>query len=303
MNNRNSKIGILIIALVVIGVASCDDADTLVDLTAPVIEVRDPEYGKLLPAGDFILFEAGFIDDVELATYNIEIHDNFSGHGHGRIAKANDDPTLLKWAFKESFLIPEGLRLFEAILEDDILIPGNAMAGPYHFIIQAIDKAGNSTSFQDNSAVELEIMITNESQPVVRITNLVNGELEIEKDKLFMVEGDISDPTVGEYAGISSLDVVLAEEDEHGVDHDHGGRVASESLMDVLFEEADLENFMIDEKIILEDVFSEIDFKLADPEFQELMDEEVDHLVLKMTVKDEQGNITVSRTDVHIHIE
>ena len=165
MKNSRSKTGFLIIALIFIGIVSCDDADSLVDLTAPVIEVRNPEYGKLLPAGEFIAFEAGFIDDVELATYNIEIHENFGGHGHGRIAMVNNDPALIKWSFKESFIIPDGLRLFEEVLEDHILIPNNAIAGPYHFIVQAIDKAGNSTSFQNNSAVELEILITNDSQP------------------------------------------------------------------------------------------------------------------------------------------
>lgn len=72
-----------------------------------------------------------------------------------------------------------------------VAIPSETMAGPYHFIVQAIDTEGNSTSFQDGSAIELEIYITNDSQPVVYITNLEGDELEIEAGKIFMVEREV----------------------------------------------------------------------------------------------------------------
>jgi len=282
---------------------ACDSDNDIVDTTAPTIEVKDPAMGEYFDANDYAHFEATFVDDLELATYNIEIHDNFGGHSHGRIAATNDDPSLIKWSYKESFLIPEGLTLFQAELEDEIEIPANVMAGPYHFIVQAIDKAGNATSFQDDSAVELEIYINNDSQSQINITNLEDDELEIEAGLLFMVEGEVSDPTTGEYAGMHSINIYLGEGSHEDHDHNHGGRIAEVDLIDSYFEEAELQQFMVDENIILDKIFEHINFTLSQDELNELVDEEVDYLLLTITVADEQGNITVSNIDVHVHMD
>jgi len=288
--------------LVLVMLVSCDDFE-LIDTTAPTIEVEEPANGGHLSAGEYVHFEGKFIDDFELATYNIEIHDNFGGHAHGRIASVGEDPSLSKWSYKQSFLIPEGLTLFQAVLEDEIEAPTNTMAGPYHFIVQAIDQAGNATSFQDDSAVELEVVITNDSQPIINITNLVEDELEMEVDVLFMVEGDVSDPTSGEYAGMHSMGVVLGEglHDDH--DHTHGGRVAEGDLIDVHFEDQELLQFMVDDKIMLNKVFEYVDFTLSQGQLDDLIAEEIDHLLLTITVLDEQGNIALSNTDVHVHMD
>jgi hypothetical protein len=282
---------------------SCDEGEDIIDTTAPTIEVEEPVNGEYFIAGDYAHFEAKFTDDFELATYNIEIHDNFGGHSHGRIANAKSDPSLIKWTYKQSFLIPEGLTLFQAILEDEIDISSNAMAGPYHFIVQAIDQAGNASSFQDDSAVELEVYMANDSQPVVTITNLINGELEIEVAVPVMVEGTVTDPTTGEYAGMHSLSVVLGEGLHEDHDHNHGGRIAEEDLIDVYFEGEDLKKFMVDGAIILEKVFEDINFTLSQDQLNDLIEEELDYLLLTIKVFDEQGNIAVSNTDVHLHLE
>ena len=279
--------------------SGCDDLQ-LIDVKGPTIEVKVPEWGAYLIAGTFAPFEATFTDDFELATYNIEIHENFSGHGHGRVAYILEDPALLKWSFKQSFTIPAGLNIFQAILEEDIEVPSNAIAGPYHFIVQAIDNAGNSTSFQDDSAIELEVYISNDSQPIINITNLDNGELTIEKDVLFMVEGDITDHTVGEFAGITSMDIILGEEAHDDSEHVHGGRIASADLVDMFFEEQELQQFMVNESIILEIVFAYINFSLSQTQLDELIAEHIDHLLLTIIVNDNQGNIAVSNTDVHV---
>lgn len=291
----------IFLALILLATFACDDYD-LIDTTAPSIEVKIPENLQDIKAGGYARFEAGFIDDFELATYNIEIHENFGGHTHGRKAAIAEDPSLSKWAYKQSFLIPDGLTLFQAVLEEEIEIPSNTLAGPYHFIVQAIDKAGNATSFQDDSAVELEVYITNDSQAVITITNLVEGELELEMGVLLMVQGNVTDPTTGEYAGMHSLSVILGEGNiEH--DHDHGGRVADEDLIDVFFEDQELQQFMENDTIILDKVFEYINFTLSQAQLDELISEEIDHLLLTITVFDEQGNIAVSNTDVHVHMD
>ena len=295
---RKYSFFMVLISVLVVG---CDDPD-LIDITAPTIDVKVPNQSSGIEAGGYLPFEAAFIDDFELATYNIEIHDNFGGHSHGRIAATYNDPSLIKWAFKQSFLIPDGLTLFQAVFENEVLIPSNAIAGPYHFIVQAIDKAGNATSFQDNSAVELEVYMTNVSQPIITITNLVEDELEIKVDVVFMVEGDVADPTTGEYAGMHSMSVVLGE-GVHDDDHSHGGRVVEEDLIDVTFEEEELQQFMVDDLIILDKVFESINFSLSQTQLDELISEEVDHLLLQIKVFDEQGNISISNTVVHVHME
>lgn len=297
------KIVVVLAILSLAGLYSCGDEGDVLDTKAPEIEVQEPHDMEFLGAGEKLGFEATLVDDLELATYSIEIHENFSGHTHGRIASRQEDPSLLKWSFKESYLVPDGLIVYQAIHKDDIVIPANAMAGPYHFIVQAIDASGNATNFQDDSSVELEVYITNNSQPSISITNIVNEELEMEVGLVFMVEGNVSDPTSGPYAGMHALDIVLGEGSHGDHDHDHGGRIAEEDLIDFYVDEAALDQFMVDEAIILKNVFEQINFTLSQEQMDELIAEDTDHLVLTIKVFDEQGNIAVSNTDVHLHMD
>ena len=281
---------------------SCDDLD-VIDTSAPSIEVIEPAMGSSLTAGTFAHFEARFMDDIELATYNIEIHENFGSHSHGRIARIYEDPSLNKWSYKQNFLIPEGLTLFQAVLEDEILVPEDVLAGPYHFIVQAIDMAGNATSFQDDSAVELEVYIENESQALIIISNLVEDELELEVGVRFLVEGTVSDPTIGAYAGIQSIQVILGEGTHDDHEHSHGGRTSEEDLIDIYFEQEDLVPFMVDDILIIDKVFDVINFTISQIQMDDLITEGLDHLLLTIIVFDMQGNVTVSNTDVHLHYE
>jgi hypothetical protein len=54
---------------------------------------------------------------------------------------------------------------------------------------------------------------------------------------------------------------------------------------------------------MLDKVFEEINFVLSQGQLDELVAEEVDHLMLMIKVHDEQGNIAVSKTDVHVHTD
>ena len=274
------------------------------DITAPKIDVLKPQAWDSVAAGGFVDFEATFLDDLELGSYSIDVHDNLDGHGHGRISQPNDDPSLERWIYKKNYSIPEGYIMFVAQHDDDIAVAENSMAGPYHFVIQAVDQAGNATNYQDGSTIEFEVLIMNDSQPVVNITNLVEGELEIESGARFIVEGDISDPTTGTYAGMHSMEVLLGEDHEEAHDHVHGRIEQDEhsNLIDVDYEGSDLEVFMIDGIIQLDLVFESIDFTLSQQQLDELTSEGIDHLLLNLKVMDEQGNLTISRTIVHIHI-
>lgn len=286
-------------ALAAILLAGCDDEDgENIDNTPPTITVNSPSDDSSLEAGDAVVFDAVFDDNAELSQFNIEIHENFDGHSHGRIA---NDPSLAKYSFKQNFDIPGGTS-YQARLDEEIVISSDAMAGPYHFIVQAVDATGNSTSFQDGSTAEIEVFITNDSQAKIEITNLENDELEIEVGVPFMVEGSVSDPTTtGDYAGIDEIEIVLGEaHEEH--DHDHS-RLAEEDFIDVDMNEETMTDYMVEGKLSLDKVFQEVNFTLSQTQLDELKAEEIDHLELSITVWDKQGNISVSTTEVHIHQE
>ena len=309
---------ILILLLISSIFAGCIfSSDDLIDITAPEINVLEPHERDELAAGEFITFDATFMDDLELGSYSIDVHDNLDGHGHGRIAQPKDDPGLERWIFKKNYEIPEGYIMYAAQHDDDILIAENAMAGPYHFIVQAVDQAGNATNYQDGSTIEFEVLITNDSQPVVTITNLVEGELEIQEGVRFQVQGDISDPTTGTYSGFHWLEVLLGEDQEESHEHVHAssghdeselymhGRTNQdehEALIDADYEGSELDVFVKEGVIQLDQVFESIDFTLSQQQLDELTSEGVDHLLLSIKVKYEQGNLSISRTAVHIHM-
>ncbi|NJN27997.1 MAG: DUF4625 domain-containing protein [Cyclobacteriaceae bacterium] len=300
-NSGSLLSGIALICLTIL--AGCDNGSETVDTSAPTIELEDPAFGESFSAGNSVHFEAAFTDDIELGAYKIDIHNNFDGHSHGRIAKSTEDPALIKWSFSQSFDFDAGLKNSDVHLHDELEIPLNTMAGPYHFILSAVDRSGNATSYQDNSTKEVEIYLTNGSMPAVDITNLSNDELEIEVGQTFMVTGNVTDPTDGQYAGMHAIEIVLGEGHEGEHDHDHGGRLAEEDLIDFDLDEEALEPFMADGAIVLDLIFEEINFSLTQQQLSELIAEEVDHLQLMIKVYDEQGNIAVSITEVHVHMD
>jgi hypothetical protein len=300
MRNSLSWSGFLIMSYGLTFLPGCiDDDGGAIDTTAPVIELHYPESGSYQEAGGFVHFESTFKDDLQLASYSIDVHDNLDGHGHGRIAQPTTDPSLVRWSLKRNYSIPSGLIIFVAQHDDNIEISSKAIAGPYHFIVQAVDMAGNATSFQDGSTKEIEMYISNDSQPVISITNLVNDELELKEGVPFRVEGDIIDPTSGVYAGIHSLDVILGEGHEEAHQHDQM-RMEVEDLIDVHYEGTGLDAFMVNDTIILDLVFGTINFTLSQQQHDDLTGEGIDHLILTLEVRDEQGNLTIQNTPVYV---
>ena len=117
-----------------------------------------------------------------------------------------------------------------------------------------------------------------------------------------MVTGEVADPTTGEYAGMHAMEVVLGEGHDGEHSHDHG-RIAEDDFIDFDVDEASLAEFMVDDVIMLDKVFEHINFTLSQDQLNDLVAEEVDHLLLTIKVHDEQGNIAISITDVHIHMD
>ncbi len=279
--------------------SACDSDDDDVDSAHPEITLTEPGNWDSFQAGDYIPMQAEIVDDMALSQFQVEIHDNFGGHTHARVAQRSTDPSLVKWSDRLVFTVPNGTTEYTVAFDQELSIPDNAMAGPYHFIVSALDQTGNATSFQDGSTKEVTILITNNSMPIVALSG--PAELEIAVGVPFIVEGVIRDelPLAGDYAGLESIEVMLgeAEEDEH--EHDHG-RVADDDLIDFDVEEAELENYMVDGVISVKKIFESINFTLSSAQYADLASEDVHHLALTISVLDKQGNIAVHRTEVEM---
>ncbi|MCC8087985.1 MAG: DUF4625 domain-containing protein [Rikenellaceae bacterium] len=120
-------------------IISCDkDGDT----TPPNINLISPAEGEFLEIGneDGIHFEAEFSDDEMLASYKIEIHNNFNDHGHEH-SKAEESTT--PFFYQNSWDISGSRNT--TIHHREIIIPENATPGNYHLLLYCTDAAGNES--------------------------------------------------------------------------------------------------------------------------------------------------------------
>lgn len=271
----------LLLGSVMLFVACNDDGEDPVDTTAPTIEVEEPHYGESFAVEGEIHFEALFTDDVQLATYNIDIHDNFDGHTHSRVERTTFD-------FDQSFDL-SGLTMD---VHEDIEVASDALAGPYHFIITAIDAAGNSTTFADGSTVELEVWITNEEMAHIHFTD--EAGMEVDEfdgavDTPLMFFGEVEDE-VGTLDHVEIKVGHMEEGGDHDHDHDHG-RVLDEEIYEGEFEVEGKTS------VLIQDLLKDVDITVAQSDLDEL--EEGEHLYLIVKAEDEDGNIAQSAIEIH----
>lgn len=257
----------------------CEDGET-VDITAPMITIVEPGAGEAFAAGGEIHFDALFEDDEELATFNLTIHNNFDSHGHGRVSVTAFD-------FNHSFPLTGKMD----DVHEDIEIPADATAGPYHFIVEAIDAAGNSTTFADGSSKELEIWITNEEMAHVHFED-ANGtevaEYEGVVGEELMFYGEIED----EVGTLDHVDIIVGHlEEAEAHNHDHGGRVLEENIFE---KEVEVEG---ETSVLLQDLLAGERIVVSQSDLDDL--EEGEHLYLIVKVKDEDGNISQHSIAIH----
>lgn len=125
---------------------ACSNNDDVVDNVIPVIAISEPhDMDEFAPGGE-IHFNALFTDNVALAAYKIEIHEDFDGHTHGvtKQSENNDNP----WSYDKVFTISGGQKTFTAEQHIEIpeLINGNPISeGAYHLGVFLTDAAGNES--------------------------------------------------------------------------------------------------------------------------------------------------------------
>ena len=94
--------------------------------------------------GSVIPFHYLLSDNVELGSYNIEVHNNFDHHTHSTSAaeceiEAEKAP-VKPWVYNSDFDIPQGQQAYTAIINIDI--PADIDPGDYHFMVRLTDQTG-----------------------------------------------------------------------------------------------------------------------------------------------------------------
>ena len=118
-----------------------DDQKPVIDMTG---EDAFPKNCDTLYLGSSFTFRAFFTDNVQLGSYNIDIHNNFGHHSHS--TDVEECPfSLVKtpvnpFVFIKEFDIPAGLDEYQAVTE--IIIPEKYEEGDYHLFVSLTDREG-----------------------------------------------------------------------------------------------------------------------------------------------------------------
>ena len=140
---KNNYLTLLLCAL-----GACSSPSQEKDMTPPEIlpipEQTSPVNCDTYHRGGVISFDYAFADDVELGSYNLEIHNNFDHHTHStEAADCPQEPVkapVNAWVYNQNYVIPAGKTAYEAHLQ--IPVPNDIDTGEYHFMIRVTDASG-----------------------------------------------------------------------------------------------------------------------------------------------------------------
>lgn len=141
----------LLLALGLLGIASCQSDTELIDMEPPRIDLEVegafPQQCAVLLLGESFTIRTRFTDNVALGSFSIDIHHNFDQHNHStEVLPCTPGPkreAINPYVFIKSFEIPEDSR--EYITEIQLQVPKDVDPGDYHFTIQVTDEVGWST--------------------------------------------------------------------------------------------------------------------------------------------------------------
>jgi len=142
---------LIVISFLVLTFSGCNKGggttpDPIVpDTTKPTISILKPTAGQSFVAGNTIVFQAAFSDNVSLKNYEIVISKIVTG---GLILK--NVPTSVPFSYnKSSTSFPSGVKQQEINLSD-IVIPSNTITtivtpGKYNLKVTCVDGSNNSS--------------------------------------------------------------------------------------------------------------------------------------------------------------
>lgn len=160
----NKNIFYLFTITAALGLTSCSDDDSSdgLDNQAPVVTIHEPTTDETADAGGEVHLDVELEDDVELASYKIEVHNDFDGHTHDRPFGVEQ---TIPWSLNQTQELDPGQTNYT--IHQHLEIPENAAEGAYHLGIIALDQAGNQTEAyveiivgEDHSGEEHGITIT-----------------------------------------------------------------------------------------------------------------------------------------------
>ncbi|NLO69858.1 MAG: DUF4625 domain-containing protein [Porphyromonadaceae bacterium] len=137
--------------LILFGITSCKKDE--IDVEKPVIQIVAPKDHAVLKIGDEhgVRLDMLLTDNEALSSYKINIHGNFEGHNHApkQRFKAPAENDSVQFEFTKVWTDISGQKS-ATIHHHDILIPKEQngkpiKAGPYHFMVYCLDKAGNES--------------------------------------------------------------------------------------------------------------------------------------------------------------
>lgn len=141
--------------------ASCstDDSDTK-DTEKPTISVAYaggfPQSCNELVRGHTYTFKARISDNKELASYSLDIHNNFDHHTHddqGSQCELDIIKTAVSpFIYMENFTLPRGLTSYE--IEITLAIPLDIDIGDYHCAYSVTDQTG----WQSRTSMDIKII-------------------------------------------------------------------------------------------------------------------------------------------------
>lgn len=128
--------------------AGCGKDEQVIDNERPSINIdfagAFPVQCSELTRGEPFVFKARFSDNVELGSFNVNIHDNFDHHSHSTEIEecplGEKKNAVNPFEFIRSYDIPANSKTYETNLE--IAIPSDVDPGDYHFMITVTDING-----------------------------------------------------------------------------------------------------------------------------------------------------------------
>lgn len=224
----------------------------------------------------------------------VDIHHAFDGHAHGKTTSTFEHLSVRK--------IYKGNGAVKFNIDssfDDIywggpgsLVTGNVLAGPYDFMIEAVDIHGNQTSAAAGTNYIATVYIERPYAPAVAVTNLVDGELEGLKNTPLDVQGAITKTANALSSDLVFVKIRLGEED------DHNHKTASGDIYEAAWGTPKWTNTV---GIALPNTTAIQFSDLLIGAKELVLPNEEGHFELEIWVEDAEGNVTRKLYEVHVN--
>lgn len=144
MKMKSKNLILILFTLFVL--SSCENIEK--DTESPVItEINFPQNCDTLYRGSTFTYRLVALDNNDLGSYSVELHNNFDHHTHSTSSieciMDEDKSPVNPFYYNEDFEVP--VKLWEYVIEGQISIPSDVDPGDYHFEIKVTDEAGWQT--------------------------------------------------------------------------------------------------------------------------------------------------------------